>query len=262
MKHDKIIQLLDYCGLKKPLALAHFHLRTHGLPKVIPQVKRILPHDSGAYTQGLAFHDKHLYENTGLVGASRLRCLDPESGDVRWEIRIENEWCEGIAVLNGCLVQLTYTSGRAIVYDLYSLKPCSEFTYEGEGWGLARCRGFFLMSNGSNKLTFRDAQFSVISSLSVHMNRRPLERINDLECVNGRIYANVQFDSCIYEIDSTDGRVLRVIDCRAIVAQSGRRDFHDMINGIAYSPSTETFYVTGKRWPRLFEIFIPLHPHK
>lgn len=257
MKHDIVIQLLDYCGLKKPLAWVHFHLRTAGLDKVTPKVRRILPHDPEAYTQGLAFYDEQLYESTGLIGASRLRCIDPGSGEVRREIRIENEWCEGIAVLDDSLVQLTYTSGRAIVYDLHSLKPRYEFTYEGEGWGLARCGEFFLMSNGSDELTFRDKRFSVILGLPVHLNRRPLERINDLECANGRIYVNVQFDSSIYEIDSTNGDVLRVIDCRAVVAQSGRRDIHDMMNGIAYSPATGTFYVTGKRWPRLFEISIP-----
>lgn len=258
MKTDPFIHFLDYLGLKRPLSWLYFHLHTFGLPKVRPKIIRILQHDCDAYTQGLTFHHKQLYESTGLVGASRLRKLDHHNGAVQQEIRIENEWCEGIAVLEDNLVQLTYTSGRAFVYDPITLKKRKfEFKYTGEGWGLTCCGNGYIMSNGTNELTFRNKQFVITTKLPITIKGKPLKSINDIEYVNNRTFANVQFDKCIYEIDCITGKVLRVIDCRKIVAQSGRRNYQDMLNGIAYFPKTRTFYITGKNWPTLFEIQIP-----
>ncbi|MCP5242233.1 glutaminyl-peptide cyclotransferase [Nitrosomonas sp.] len=258
IKRDSLIQLLNYTGLKKPLGWLHFKLQTIGLPKITPSIVRALPHDQNAYTQGLAFHQGQLYESTGLVGASRLRQLDRLSGAVQQEININHEWCEGIAILNNQLVQLTYTSGKTLNYNPNNLERLSNgFSFKGEGWGLASCNGGYVMSNGSDELVFRNEQFIITSILPVTMNDRPLDHINDLECVGDKIYANVQFHNHIYEIDRFTGKVLRVINCQAIIARSGRRDFQDMLNGIAYLPETETFYVTGKNWPTLFEISIP-----
>lgn len=252
-----LIHCLESIGLKVLLSEIYFHLRTIGIKKVKPQIIRSLPHDSTAFTQGLVYYNHTLYESTGLVGHSRLRCIDPENGNLINEIEIDGEWCEGIAVVNNRLIQLTYTSGRAIVYDVNSLKPYNEFSYEGEGWGLARCGNLFLMSNGTNRLFYRDENFKIISELPVWLNQRQLNQINDIECVGDKIFANVLFENCIYEIDNKTGRVRHIIDCREIVKNSGRRNAQDVLNGIAYVPSTKTFYITGKCWPMLFEILIP-----
>ena len=252
-----LIHCLESIGLKALLSEIYFHFQTIGVKKVKPQIIRSLPHDSTAFTQGLSYCNHMLYESTGLIGNSRLRCLDPESGNLIHEVAIVGEWCEGIAIINNRLIQLTYTSGRAIVYDVYSLKPDKEFSYEGEGWGLARCGNLFLMSNGTNKLLYRDENFKIISELAVWFNWRKLSQINDIECAGDKIFANVLFENCIYEIDNKTGKVCRIIDCREIVKKSGRRNAQDVLNGIAYVPSTKTFYITGKCWPKLFEILIP-----
>lgn len=258
INRDALIQFFDFLGLKRPLGWIYFRLQTFGLPKITPCIVRILPHDNNAYTQGLVFHQGQLYESTGPTNASRLRHLDYRNGAVQHEIKIDQEWCEGIAILNNQLVQLTYTSGKTLNYDINTLERLdNRFSYEGEGWGLAGCDGGLVMSNGSNELAFRNEQFTVTSILPVTMNGRPLNCINDLECVCDKIYANVQFHNHIYEIDRSTGKVQRVIDCRAIISRSGRRNFKDMLNGIAYFPDTGTFYVTGKNWPTLFEIRIP-----
>lgn len=252
-----LIQCLESVGLKALLSEIYFNFQTIGIKKVKPQIIRSLPHDPTAFTQGLVYYNHTLYESTGLVGKSRLRCLDPDNGNLIKEIGIEGEWCEGIAIDNNRLIQLTYTSGRAIVYDIYSLKPYQEFSYTGEGWGLARCGNSFLMSNGTNRLIYRDEHFKIISELPISINYRKLNRINDIECVGDKIFANVLFENCIYEIDNKTGKVKRIIDCREIVKNSGRRNAQDVLNGITYAPSTKTFYITGKCWPTLFEIHIP-----
>ncbi len=252
-----LIHCLELIGLKSLISEIYFNLRTKGIKKVKPQIIRALPHDPTAFTQGLVYYNHTLYESTGLVGNSRLRCLDPENGNLINEIAIEGEWCEGIAIFNNRLIQLTYTAGRAIVYDIYSLKPYQELSYEGEGWGLAGCGNLFLMSNGTNRLFYRDEHFKIISELPVWINHHKLNQINDIECVGDKIFANVLFENCIYEIDNKTGKVQRIIDCREIVKNSGRRNAQDVFNGIAYVPSTNTFYITGKCWPTLFEILIP-----
>ncbi len=257
MQLDTLVGIFNYLGLKKPLAWVYHEFRTLGIAKVKPKVKCILPHDPSAYTQGLAYYNDLLYESTGLTEDSRLRCLDPENGQLKHEIRIENEWCEGIAILGSKLVQITYTSGRAIVYDPVSLNTIDEFSYKGEGWGLACYGEILVMSNGSNELVFKDENFLTQDSVSVFLKNRPLKRINDLECAHGKIYANVQFDNNIYEINKNTGTVLRIIDCSEIVASSGRRSIHDMLNGIAYSPASNTFFLTGKNWNFLFKVSFP-----
>jgi len=246
--------ILERLHLKRFVRDTIHAMRAPGIPRVQPKILRVLRHDSLAYTQGLAYADGHVFESTGLVGQSTLRRIDIESGVVRDNHAVPNVWAEGIAVRQNQLVQLTYTEGIAIVYRLPSLEIDSSFRYKGEGWGLAASGDGYVMSDGSHTLTFRGAAFEAGARLEVHLAGRPLTGLNDLECAYGRIYANVLFHNDIYEISPQTGEVLRVIDCTEIVDRS-RQGFPALVlNGIAFAPDRNSFFVTGKRWPLLFEL--------
>lgn len=232
-------------------------VRAPGIPTIRPKVLRALTHDTSAHTQGLAYAEGQLYESTGLIGASTLRRLDIETGMVRHVIDVPDVWAEGIAVSGGCLVQITYTEGLAMRYRLPTFAPERSFGYPGEGWGLAAMDERYVMSDGSNALRFLGARFDLLSSLPVRLAGRPLDGLNDLEYVDGRIFACVLWHSDIYEIDARSGNVVRIVDCSEIVARSGRANYRDVLNGITFAPDRESFFVTGKHWPRLFEIRIP-----
>jgi glutaminyl-peptide cyclotransferase len=231
-------------------------VRAPGLATIRPTVLREIAHDPGAHTQGLAYAEGQLYESTGLVGASTLRRLDLQSGDVRQMVRVADVWAEGIAASAGSMVQITYTEGLAMRYRLPTLEPEGSFGYPGEGWGLAADDEGFVMSDGSDTLRLLDARFQLRSRLYVRLAGRPLRGLNDLEYVDGHIFACVLWHSDIYEIDAQSGDVVRLIDCSEIVRRSGRASYRDVLNGIAHAPDRRSYFVTGKQWPRLFEIRI------
>jgi glutamine cyclotransferase len=231
-------------------------VRAPGIPTIRPTVLGAIAHDPAAHTQGMTYADGQLYESTGRVGSSTLRRLDTRTGFVQQLIAIPDVWAEGIAVSDGRLVQLTYTEGRAMRYRLPSLEPEEPFVYSGEGWGLAAVDDCYVMSDGSDALRFLGGRFDLLSSLHVRLAGRPLDGLNDLEYVDGRIFACVLWHSDIYEIDARSGNVVRIVDCSEIVAQSGRADYRDVLNGIAFAPDRGSFFVTGKHWPTLFEIRI------
>lgn len=227
-------------------------VRTHGVPVARAKILRTLPHDAEVHTQGLAYANGHLYESSGLIGRSSLRTLDPASGAVLATIPVAGMWAEGIAVVADRLVQITYTEGQALFYRFPDLVRDGSARYDGEGWGLAATADGYVMSDGSAALQFRDRHFAVTSRLPVTLAGRPLTGLNDLEWVNGLIYACVLWHHDIYEIDGQSGAVLRVVDCLSLVERSGRT----ILNGIAFAPERGAFFVTGKEWPTLFEITI------
>ncbi len=231
-------------------------IRAPGIPVIRPAVLRVITHDPGAHTQGLAYANGQLYESTGRVGASSLRRLDPRTGDIRQRVDVPDVWAEGIAVSAGGLALLTYTEGVATRYRLPTLEPEGSFRYAGEGWGLAAVDGGYVMSDGSDTLRFVDGRFELLSKLAVRLAGRPLGGLNDLECVNQRIFACVLWHSSIYEIDARSGNVVRLIDCTEIVAQSGRASHQGVLNGIAFAADRNSFFVTGKHWSNTFEIRI------
>ncbi len=231
-------------------------IRAPGIPVIRPTVLRAITHDSGAHTQGLAYADGQLYESTGLVGASTLRRLDTQNGDIRQMVNVPKVWAEGIAASAGGLTQITYTGGVATRYKLPSLEPEGSFRYPGEGWGLAAVDEGYVMSDGSDTLRFLDARFELLSRLSIRLAGRPLEGLNDLECLSQSIFACVLWHSDIYEIDRQSGDVVRLVDCSGIVAQSGRTSYQGVLNGIAFAPDRNSFFVTGKHWSKIFEIRI------
>ena len=219
-------------------------------------VLRTIPHETSAYTQGLVWHDSYLYESTGQYGESRLRQIDPRTGAVDQQISISPAFFgEGLALVgDNELFMLTYQAERGMVYDLETFDQIRTFRYRGEGWGLCYDGRRLIMSNGSDTLTFRDpSTFKEIGAVRVTLRGLPLTKLNELECVSDRVYSNVYQDDAIVIIDPSSGRVTHQIDASGLLTPEETRGT-DVLNGIAYDPNTETFYITGKDWPKMFEV--------
>jgi glutamine cyclotransferase len=216
-------------------------------------------HDPSAFTQGLVLDGGWLYESTGMYGESTLREVDPQTGEVKRQVDLAPElFGEGLALVGDRLLQLTWRAQIALEYEQSTFDQTSQHTYSGEGWGLCFDGERLVMSDGSSDLTFRDANtFDVLGTLPVTLDGQPVQRLNELECVDGSVYANVWQTDTIVEIDATTGRVRATIDASGLLPP-GERDQADVLNGIAYDPETDTFLVTGKWWPKLFEVrFVP-----
>lgn len=217
------------------------------------------PHDPEAFTQGLVLDGTTMFESTGLNGKSSLREVDPQTGKVRRKVDVPAEYfAEGLALADGRLIQLTWKEEKAFVYDRSDFRKLSEFRYDGEGWGLCSDGTRLVMSDGSDRLTFRDPKtFAVQSIVNVSLAGKPATELNELECVDGAVYANVWQTDDILRIDPKDGRVTAVIDASGLLT-SEERQKTDVLNGIAWNPATKTFLITGKLWPRMFEVqFVP-----
>ena len=223
------------------------------------EVVASFPHDQAAFTQGLVWHDGHMFESTGLYGSSSVRQVRLSDGAVLMQRDLpENLFGEGLALVGDTLIQLTWRAGDAYVWPLDSFKRAvTRFNYDGEGWGLCFDGARLVMSDGSDRLTFRDPDtFDVIGGVDVTFDGQPLVQLNELECVGGRVWANVWFEDRIVEIDPSSGQVVSYADLGRLLTEVERsalgRD--DVLNGIAYRDDTGTFLVTGKRWPKVFEI--------
>jgi glutaminyl-peptide cyclotransferase len=218
-------------------------------------VLREFPHDPSAYTQGLLWWNDRLYESTGRYGESTLRRLDPETGVVEKRVDIpQNLFGEGLARVGDQLIMLTWKAGRAVVFDLSTFERVRSFRYPGEGWGLCGDGARLLMSDGSETLTFRDPEtFDPVDTVRVMLRGRPQTNLNELECVDGAVYANVWQHDYIVRIDPTSGRVTHQIDASGLLSREEARGV-DVLNGIAHNPERDTFYITGKWWPKMFEV--------
>lgn len=243
-----------------------------GIPHAAPdelrvEVLSVRPHDPTAFTQGLLLHDGWLYESTGRdMGEARLRKVNPFTGVAEREIFVppnesgEYYWGEGLARVGDELVQLTYLGQVAFRYDLDTFRRLQRHSYDGQGWGLCHDGQRLVMSNGTDRLTFRDpATFAVLGSVAVTVDGRPLRRINELECVGDLVYANVFLTDTIVAIDPVSGAVTARIDASGLLTpeESARAD---VLNGIAYDPAEDTFLITGKWWPKLFEVRFVAEP--
>ena len=221
------------------------------------EVHRELPHDTTAYTQGLLWRDGWLYESTGQYGDSRLSRIDPKTGVVNQQVRTSPAFFgEGLAAVDDQLVMLTWKAERAFVFDADSFEEVRIFRYRGEGWGLCHDtdRGRLIMSNGSDILTFRDpTTFEPRDSIRVTLRGRPLTQLNELECVGDVVYANVYQEEYLVVIDPESGRVTHQIDASGLLTNDEARGV-DVLNGIAYDPAAESFFITGKDWPKMFEV--------
>jgi glutaminyl-peptide cyclotransferase len=222
------------------------------------RVVKAYPHDEAAYTQGLIYRDGFLFESTGLNGRSSLRRVRLETGEVLQQRRVDRAYfAEGLAEWNGQLVQLTWQSNIAFVYDLGTFAPRRTLKYSGEGWGLTRDQRGFILSDGTQDLRFLDPDtFREVRRVAVTDGGVPIRHLNELEYIGGEIYANVWQTDRIARISPETGRVLRWIDLRGLMSTAYRLDSEAVLNGIAYDTVTRRLFVTGKLWPRLFHIEI------
>jgi glutamine cyclotransferase len=214
------------------------------------------PHDPTAYTQGLVFHEGTLFESTGLTGESSLRQVDLETGTVRRKTDLPRPYFgEGLTVFRGKLYQLTWLSHKGFIYDLDSFKQVGEFSYEGEGWGLTHDGQSLIMSDGTNEIRFLNPEsFQIERKISVFQGDKPLMQLNELEYIKGEIYANIYQTDLIARIDPKTGRLAGLVDLKGLLAPQELRKPIDVLNGIAYDGTKDRIVVTGKLWPRLFEI--------
>lgn len=222
------------------------------------EVVESYPHDREAFTQGLLLHDGTLYESTGLYGRSSVRQVELRTGRVLQRTDLPaNQFGEGLAVADGRLVQLTWREGVAPVYDLATLAHRGELRFSGEGWGLCYDGQHFVQSDGSSRLIFRDPiTFAVTRQIAVSQDGRPVNGLNELECVGELVYANVWLSDRIVAISPATGAVRSVIDASGLLGPTDRAAMgHEaVLNGIAYDPGDGTFLLTGKLWPRLFRV--------
>ena len=227
-----------------------------GVPTHGYDVVNTWPHDRNAYTQGLVFHEGNLLESTGQVGRSSLRLVKPETGQVLRQVTVPAPYfAEGLTLMKGKLYQLTWEHQLGFIYDATSFEKIGEFTYQGEGWGLTNDGGSLILSDGSNRLRFLNPEnFQVSKTISVLAQGKPILDLNELEFVNGEIYANIWHADRIVRIDSGTGRVLGWIDLQGLLKPGEVDDEEAVLNGIAYDEKNARLFVTGKLWPKLFEI--------
>jgi glutaminyl-peptide cyclotransferase len=220
------------------------------------RVVKSYPHDTSAYTQGLIFRNGFLFESTGRNGQSTLRKVKLETGKVVQQHRVGAEYfAEGLAEWKGQLVQLSWQSNIAFVYDMATFSMRRTFRYAGEGWGLTRDQQGFILSDGTDQLRFLDPDtFREVRRVTVTDGGVPVRDLNELEYIRGEVYANVWHTDRIARISPESGRVLRWIDLSGLMATGYRLDPEAVLNGIAYDTATNRLFVTGKLWPRLFEI--------
>lgn len=216
------------------------------------------PHDPAAFTQGLVWHDGRLFESTGQVGTSSIREVELSSGRVlRKRDLPEPHFGEGIVILGDKMYEITWQTGKAFVYDWKTFEPRGEFTYTGEGWGLATDGTSLIMSDGTSTLRWRDPKtFAEQKSVAVTDNGTPVTQLNELEWVQGEVWANVWQSERIARIDPATGHVTGWIDLTGILSKLDRRGDEDVMNGIAYDAKGDRYFVTGKLWSKLFEIRI------
>ncbi len=230
------------------------------VPVLTPEVLAVYPHDDSAFTQGLIWNDGALYESTGLWGQSTLRRVDLDSGAALELVPLADDYfAEGLERVGDQLIQLTWQAGLAFVYDFATLELLGTVEYAGEGWGLCYDGRYLFMSDGTPYLSIRDAEtFALIFRGAVTLEGQliPAQLLNELECVGEQIYANAWNTDYIFVIDKFTGDVTALIDASALLTDAERAELSSggVLNGIAWNPESETFYITGKNWPKLFEV--------
>jgi glutaminyl-peptide cyclotransferase len=223
-----------------------------------PQVINTYPHDNQAFTQGLLLHEGKFYESTGLEGLSSLREVEITKGNTLRMVTLDSKYfAEGLALVNDKLIQITWKNGEALVYDLATFNKEKTFSYQGEGWGLCFDSTELYMSDGSATLYKRNPDtFEVTGQIKVKQNGQDVMMLNELECVGEFVYANIWQTDNIVKIDKKTGNVLSTIDASNLLSSDERSSLAQggVLNGIAYNPEADTFYITGKLWPKLFEV--------
>lgn len=226
-------------------------------------IVKIYPHDTSSYTQGLIWYNNTLYEGTGLEGESRLMKVDLESGKHKQKIDLAKEYFgEGITIFNDKIYQLTYREHKVFVYELATFKKIKEFDWNMEGWGLTHNGKQLIVSTGSSNIYFVNPEtFAIEKTVGVYDNNGYMDSINELEFVNGSIYANVYLREVIVKINPETGLVEGRIDLTNVLRKTNQSFDEEtyiangfVLNGIAYNAASNSFYITGKKWPALYEI--------
>lgn len=222
------------------------------------KVKNTWPHDRRAYTQGLIFLDGILWESTGQYGSSSLRKVELKTGKVIKQIAVPRQYfAEGMTVFHNKVFQLTWQEQKGFIYDPATFEKQSEFTYSGEGWGLTHDDHSLIMSDGTNQIRFLDpSTLQTTRTISVFERGAPVDKLNELEYIDGEIYANIWQTDRIVRIDPKSGKILGWIDLTGLLKTKDRSGEEDVLNGIAYDEVGKRLFVTGKMWPKLFEIEI------
>lgn len=228
-----------------------------GVARVAIEVVDSISHDPEAFTQGLAWHEGRLYEGTGLVGHSEVRELDPGSGAVLRQRSLDGDFAEGIAVLGDRLYQLTWRTGLCHLYRLPMLEPAGSLRFEGEGWGLASDGDRLFMSDGTSRICVRDEGLRLTGEFRATSRGIPIRNLNDLEIVNGKLFANSLDRPEILELCADTGRLLRVVDCRGLLHAEAPRHPEHVLNGIAFRAEDSRLLVTGKCWKRIYVASLP-----
>ncbi len=228
--------------------------RQNGSATIPYEVVEVYPHDSKAFCQGLVYDGETLFESTGLYGQSTLRQVDLETGRVTKRRSLHRKlFGEGLTLVDDKLYQLTWKSGIGIVYDAKTLDFVERLRYDGEGWGLAYDGEHLILSDGTYRLRFLDPKtFKLIKTIEVRDGRRPIVRLNELEYIDGKLYANILFSDKIAVIEPSTGEVTGWLDLSDLNDKPLGPD--DVLNGIAYDPKSKRFFITGKNWPNLFVI--------
>lgn len=213
-------------------------------------------HEPDAFTQGLQYLNGELYESTGLNGRSSLRRVELTTGKVLQKIDIPNEYfAEGMTILGNKIYQLTYQTHIGFIYDLKTFKQLGTWQYEGEGWGLTNDGTYLIMSNGSNKINYIDPKsLTIVKTIEVYDEGFRVENLNELEYIKGEIYANIWQTDRVARIDPATGKVVAWVDLAGLLMPQERTEKVDVLNGIAYDEKGDRIFITGKLWPKLFEI--------
>ena len=213
------------------------------------------PHDTGSYTQGLFFHDGQLYESTGLNGKSTFRKVDLQTGEAIEKMNFDKKYfVEGSVIWNENLYILTWESRVAFIYDAETLEYKSSWKYPREGWGITTDGKQLIASDGTANLYFMNHNFALDHKVVVKYEDRPVRFLNELEYIDGKIWANVYTADEIVIINPKDGKVVGVVDCRGLLPRDLYTQQTDVLNGIAYNPEDGKIYLTGKNWPKLYEV--------
>jgi glutaminyl-peptide cyclotransferase len=226
------------------------------IPEYRYDIVHAYPHDPSAFTQGLLFLDGYLYEGTGMPSRSSIRKVRLETGEVLQKRDVPDAYFgEGIVNWKDKLVEITWTTEVGFVYDLATFAPRSEFHYQGQGWGLTQDGKRIIMSDGTPQLRFLNPEtLAETGRITVTADGEPVAELNELEWVKGEIWANIWQTDRIARIDPSSGKVIGWINCAGLLAGVPRSGQEDVLNGIAYDSKTDRIFVTGKNWPRLFEI--------
>lgn len=255
MGQHKISVELEGCAEQKLIKTTTIVIFANSPAQIlVPDIKQSYPHNTNHYTQGFEFHQGKLYEGTGQYRESVLAEINLATGNVKRIVQLGDQYFgEGITIINNEIFQLTWTNKTCFVYDINTLQLKRQLTYDGEGWGLANNGEEIIMSNGSSALVFRDPQtFKILRKIEVFSDQQEYGALNELEYVDGYIYANVYQQEFIVKINPKNGQVVALIDAAELVKLG--RGSGEVLNGIAHNTADGLFYLTGKNWEKTFAV--------